>query len=160
MPGESRKTRHSKGTAAAWCKEESFLRCLEEFPPFHTNFLFQLVEQHRVMLPHGIHQGRKQEVARWFGAGKKSRYQVPGTPTLPILAGQARRIKEGTFALMAIQKTLLEETVESGHNRGVRELAVEFFDNAPHAAFAPGPHDLHYLNFKRTQHKVLSLVVR
>src|SRR5580704_6171348 len=152
--------KRSRDTAAAWCKEGSFFRGLQKLPTLVTDFLFQFVQQHGIVLADGVNQGRKQEVARRLRSRQKASHQIAGPSAFPVLTAKSGRVKKSPLRFVAIQKALLEQAVERRHHGGVGEFAVQLLDYIPHAALPAAPDYFHDLDLERPQHQLLAQMSR
>ena len=95
------------------------------------------------MFADGFEQAGKKEFAGRTWTRQKAGDQIPGSSALPFLMRKMRRIDEGAVGLVAVQKTLLEESVERRHDRGVGERTAQLGDDVSDAAFPVGPEDFH-----------------
>src|SRR4051812_6231690 len=96
--------------------------CLSrEFLALEMNLAFKFVEEGGVLLPHGLYQTGNQQFARGLRAGEEAGDKFAGAFVFVVPAGEARGIQKGALGFPAFEKSLFEETIERGHDGGVRE---------------------------------------
>src|SRR5271157_3427078 len=72
---------------------------------------------------------------------------------------QAGSIKKRAISFLAVQKSLLEQTVQRSHHGGVGETAVQLRDHVANTELASSPQDVHYLEFERAEQQLVAVLV-
>src|SRR5580692_7590623 len=101
-----RRRKPGTGTEVLKSRERSWLASPRKFLAFRADFLFQLIEQHRIVLAHRGQKRRNQQIARRMRTAEKTGDPTFRAAAFPFLAGETRGIKKRALRHVAFEQAL------------------------------------------------------
>src|SRR5262249_15306720 len=149
--GEPRRTTPGRDRTVSKGKRRSWLPPAVQSLASRSDLGFHLVEKGFIVLADRVYQAGDQQLARGSGRSQQARDQVARPHLFELQPRDSGRIIVRALHFAPVQQTLLEETVDGGHHRGVRQRPRQFLSDVVYLAFALHPENFHHGDLEMAQ---------
>jgi hypothetical protein len=133
--------------------EASSARSAQKFSALTPDLSFEFREQFLIVLADSVDETGNEQVMTRLRNRKESADEFAGAGAFPFGAGKAGGINKCARFTATVEKALLIQAIESGHDRRVGKRALQFINDVANVAVALRPENFHDAFFEMAERR-------